>query len=110
MLKRSYRLRKDRDFQKLYRNGRRYTTPHFVVYYLASRFENTQVGFVVSKKVAKNAVVRNKLRRRASAVIEGYYPKISKPMHIIVLIMVLVSHFILMGIVGTTQPVANTLS
>ena len=86
MLKRSYRLRKDRDFQKLYRNGRRYTTPHFVVYYLASRFENTQVGFVVSKKVAKNAVVRNKLRRRASAVIEGYYPKISKPMHIIVLI------------------------
>ena len=86
MLKRSYRLRKDRDFQKLYRTGRRYTTTHFVIYYLPSKFEFTQVGFVVSKKVAKSAVIRNKLRRRASAFIEENYPRINKPQQVIVLI------------------------
>lgn len=86
MLKRSYRLRKDRDFQKLYRTGRRYTTDHFVIYYLPSSFEYTQVGFVVSKKVSKSAVVRNKLRRRATAIIEEYYPNFSQTLTIIVLI------------------------
>ena len=86
MLKRSYRLRKDRDFQKLYRTGRRYTTNHFVIYYLPSKFEFTQVGFVVSKKVSKSAVVRNKLRRRATAVIEEYYNELRPPKQIIVLI------------------------
>lgn len=86
MLKRSYRLRKDRDFQKLYKSGQRYSTSNFTLHYLASKLEYSKVGFVVSKKVSKSAVIRNKLRRRSSAVVESIYPSLKQPYDIIVLI------------------------
>lgn len=86
MLKRAYRLRKDRDFQRIYRKGQRRSTPNFTLYYQPSRFDSSQVGFVVSKKVSKSAVVRNSLRRRASAIVETHFKSIQKPFQIIVLI------------------------
>jgi ribonuclease P protein component len=57
-----------------------------VIYYLPSRFEFTQAGFVVSKKVSKSAVLRNRLRRRVSAIIEENYHQLTPPMQIIILI------------------------
>ncbi len=86
MLKRSFRLRKNSDFQRLYKTGRRFSTPNLALYYLPSNLEYSQVGFVVSKKVSKSAVVRNNLRRRASAIIEQQYHKIYQPFKMIILI------------------------
>ncbi len=86
MLKRTHRLRKNSDFQRLYKTGRRFATPNLAIYYLPSHMDYSQVGFVVSKKVSKSAVVRNSLRRRASAVTEELYPKLIKPTKIVILI------------------------
>lgn len=86
MLKRSYRLRKDRDFQKLYKSGQRHSSPNFTLYYLASKLEYSRVGFVVSKKVSKSAVVRNKLRRRTTAVLESVYSDLVQSFDMIILI------------------------
>lgn len=86
MLKRAYRLRKDRDFQKIYRKGQRRTSPNFTLYYLPTKFAVTQVGFVVSKKVSKSAVVRNRLRRRATAIVEELYAHIQPSKQVIILI------------------------
>ncbi len=86
MLARTYRLRKNSDFQRLYRTAKRFATPNLVLYYTPSHLKYSQVGFVVSKKVSKSAVVRNTLRRRASGVVEEMFANIKEPVKMIVLI------------------------
>jgi ribonuclease P protein component len=75
MLPRSARLRRDRDFQIVYRARRSWATPNLVLYV---RFHSppspdrgeprrqvpVRVGFVISKKTAKRAHDRNRLKRR----------------------------------------------
>jgi len=53
---------------------------------MPSNFDYSQVGFVVSKKVSKSAVIRNSLRRRTSAIVESIYPNIKHPTKLIILI------------------------
>lgn len=86
MLARTYRLRKNSDFQRLYKSGKRFATANLAFYYLPSNMEYSQIGFVVSKKVAKSAVVRNTLRRRISAIVEENYKNIKSPIKAIILI------------------------
>jgi len=86
VLKRTNRLRKNSDFQRLYKSGKRFSTPNLALYYMPSNFDYSQVGFVVSKKVSKSAVVRNSLRRRTSAIVESIYPNIKHPTKLIILI------------------------
>jgi len=86
MLARTYRLRKNSDFQRLYKTAKRFATPNLVLYYMPSSLDYSQIGFVVSKKVSKSAVRRNSLRRRASGIVEELYKDIKKPQKIIVLI------------------------
>jgi len=62
-LPRHFRLRKRAEFELCYKNGRKYHTPHFLVFVLSA--EDRQIprlGLSVSKKVG-NAVVRNRLKR-----------------------------------------------
>lgn len=86
MLARKYRLRKNSDFQRLYKNGKRLVSHDFVLYYSPSRMDYSQLGFVVSKKVSKSAVVRNTLRRRLTAVVEENISTLERPLKAIVLI------------------------
>ncbi len=53
---------------------------------MPSQLEHSQIGFVVSKKVSKSAVVRNTLRRRTSGVVEEIFKDINSPMKMIILI------------------------
>ena len=53
---------------------------------MPSHLKYSQIGFVVSKKVSKSAVVRNTLRRRSSAIVEEMYKDIKQPYKMIVLI------------------------
>ena len=48
--------------------------------------EYSQIAFVVSKKVAKSAVIRNTLRRRVSAIVEQNFASIKYPVKAIILI------------------------
>ncbi len=62
------RLKNRSDFLKVAKNGRRWVTPAFVVQIL-NREANTpetlcRVGFTVTKKLDKRAVVRNRAKRR----------------------------------------------
>jgi ribonuclease P protein component len=70
MLPRGARLRKNRDFQAVYRARKSWATPHLVLYVRTrsvgapeSRFR-IRLGFVISTKVAKRSHVRNRLKRR----------------------------------------------
>lgn len=67
MLPRAARLRKSRDFQNVYRARRSWATPSLVLYVRARPAvgpARTRWGFVISKKIAKRAHDRNRLKRR----------------------------------------------
>ena len=57
------RLRKESEFKEVFRRGRRVDLG-FVVFYLSpNNLGHPRFGIVVSKKVSKKAVVRNRLKR-----------------------------------------------
>lgn len=86
MLARKYRLRKNSDFQRLYKHGKRFVGHDLVFYFAPSRMDYSQFGFVVSKKVSKSAVLRNTLRRRATAIVEENLQIFTTPIKAVVLV------------------------
>lgn len=65
MLKKKQRLSRS-EFTNLLKRGKRLHGDHFSLLYTPA--EETKCGLVVSKKIAKKAVERNKLRRKIYAV------------------------------------------
>ena len=55
-------LKKNRDFQNVYRKGKSYANKYFVMYVLANGSENNRIGISVSKKVG-NSVIRHHITR-----------------------------------------------
>lgn len=60
-MKRFNSIKKNSDFQKVYRNGKSYGNRYLVMYVLPSEQE-TRIGISVSKKVG-NSIVRHRLTR-----------------------------------------------
>jgi ribonuclease P protein component len=63
-MKKTVPLKKNRDFQKVYKNGRFYAGKYIVLYSLFNRFNINinRMGITASKKVGKS-VRRNKIKR-----------------------------------------------
>lgn len=55
-------LKKNRDFQNVYKNGKSYANRYLVMYILKNETEQNRVGISVSKKVG-NSVIRHHLTR-----------------------------------------------
>lgn len=72
-------LKKNKDFQIVYKNGRSYANKYLVMYVLENRTDNLRVGISVSKKVG-NSIVRHRLTRliresvrlNSDKVLKGY--------------------------------------
>ncbi len=62
MMKFSESLKKNRDFQNVYRKGKSYANRYLVMYVLNNKTERNRVGISVSKKVG-NSVIRHHLTR-----------------------------------------------
>jgi ribonuclease P protein component len=69
VLKREFRLRKKREFLELKEKGRKLSSPLFGLVYLKS--DESKFGWIVSKKISKKAVERNKIRRRLAEVVKN---------------------------------------
>ncbi len=68
------------DFTHILANGRRFNSPHLLLYVVKNTESRpiieTKLSFSASKKVCSNAVGRNKLRRRGYSVIGRNISKI----------------------------------
>ena len=67
MLPRASRLRRSRDFQAVYKRRQSWATARLVLYVrprMPREGEASRLGFVISKKIAKRAHDRNRLKRR----------------------------------------------
>lgn len=61
-MKYSESLKKNRDFQNVYRRGKSYANKYLVMYVLPNETEGNRIGISVSKKVG-NSVIRHHLTR-----------------------------------------------
>lgn len=61
-MKYSESLKKNRDFQNVYRRGKSYANRYLVMYVLENQTERNRLGISVSKKVG-NSVIRHHLTR-----------------------------------------------
>lgn len=73
-LERAHRLRKGSEFDTVYRKGTVVGGPLLVIRHLPNELGHARWGFAVGKRLAKQAVVRNRVRRRlreAARALEG---------------------------------------
>ncbi len=61
-MKYSESLKKNRDFQKVYRQGKSYANKYLVMYLIENQTDRNRLGISVSKKVG-NSVVRHRMTR-----------------------------------------------
>jgi len=69
MIARPYRLRTAADFNKTYQRGRSTNADSMYIKYYQSHHASSKVAVVVSKKVSKRAVTRNRSKRRVIEVV-----------------------------------------
>lgn len=62
-MKKSYRVKKEKDFQAIFSEGQSCANRKFVVYQLKKQQPHYRLGLSVSKKLG-NAVTRNRIKRR----------------------------------------------
>jgi len=69
MLAQKYRLVKQSDFDLVFKNGRKAFNRLFFVRFAPNSRENCRFGVVISNKISKKAVVRNRLKRQTREII-----------------------------------------
>ena len=61
-MKHSESLKKNMDFQNVYKNGKSYANKYLVMYILENQMNSNRIGISVSKKVG-NSVIRHRITR-----------------------------------------------
>jgi len=63
MLKREFRIRKQKDFKNIYDNGVYCSERFLAIKFIKNKELFSRFGFIVSKKISKKAVERNRVKR-----------------------------------------------
>ena len=69
-MQKKFRLRKTSDFGKTFKEGKRLSSPHFVLYIRENDLPHSRLGVAVSKSYLKLATRRNKIKRIAKNLFE----------------------------------------
>ena len=85
MLPKQNRLHKETEIKRLVKSGKTFFLPQLVVKYLGNKEDIVKFGFVVSTKVDKRAVVRNKLLRHLREASRSLVPKLKPGYSILVI-------------------------
>lgn len=80
----SERIRKQKDFFHLYKEGKRFRGKYFTLIYLSSASSVSRMAVVVSKKVG-NAVKRNKIKRWMRTLFRRNKSLLNHPMDIVII-------------------------
>ncbi|MSS20033.1 ribonuclease P protein component [Pseudoramibacter porci] len=77
-------LKNSKNFDRVFHHGQRFGNRHFQFYYLKNRKSTNRLGIIVSKKVSKRAVVRNKVKRRIRASYQNELEQIQQGYDLII--------------------------
>ena len=69
-MKKNFRVKREKDFKAIFKEGTSFANRKFVVYQLENQKNHFRVGLSVSKKLG-NAVARNQIKRRIRHIIQN---------------------------------------
>ena len=78
MLPKRNRLKKKKDFEKVFKNGKGFREDFLILKIVSNNLKNTRFGFIVSRKVSKKATQRNKIKRRLRELVKLKMPEMKK--------------------------------
>ncbi len=86
MLVKKFRLTKDKDFKKVFKLGKSFSSRMFKVKTSINGFKFNRYGIVISTKVSKKAVVRNKLKRQIRTIIKNFDKEINNGVDLVIIV------------------------
>jgi ribonuclease P protein component len=86
MLAKENRLRKTKDFEKVFKKGKAYKEDFLFIKIIENDLEESRFGFVVSKKFSKKALDRNKIKRQLRGLIKLKLSNVKKGLDVIILV------------------------
>lgn len=92
MIARDFRLRRASDFARVYKYGRSFGAKDLYIKSTKTNYDFSRVAVVVSKKVSKKAVVRNKIKRQNIELLRKDWGKLKPGYNIVVTIKQDISH------------------
>jgi len=84
MLKSQQRLRHNRDFTRVFKQGKRHSFGGVLLSYGSNNLTYSRIGFVISKKYSPSAVRRNWQRRILQSAVYSLYPRIKPGFDIVI--------------------------
>lgn len=85
MLAKKYRLLKKKDFENVFEKGKFINDKFLYFKIIQNNQENSRFGIIVSKKITKKAVNRNKIKKRIRSIIKKNIPFIKKGIDLIII-------------------------
>jgi len=86
MLVKQLRLVKEKDFKRIFKLGKSFYSKIFRIKILANELDSNRYGIVISTKVSKKAVERNKLKRQVRASLKEFNRKLIKGFDLVVIV------------------------
>ena len=83
MLSGKHRLKKKNDFGLVFKKGKGFKKDFLLLKVIKNRLRETRFGFIVSSKVSKKAVVRNRIKRKLRGAVEKNLNKIEKGIDVV---------------------------
>jgi ribonuclease P protein component len=85
MLPTTHRLHKQTEIKSLIQTGQTFFLPEFIFKFAKNQEPATKIGFVVSTKVDKSAVTRNKLQRQMREAINSFLDDIKPGFSVLII-------------------------
>ena len=85
MLAKINRIKKKKDFETIFKNSKSFKNNLFIFKIMKNNLGLNRFGFVVSQKVSKKAVIRNKVKRRLSEIIKAEEKNIKSGIDLIII-------------------------
>ncbi len=85
MLARENRLKRKKDFEQVFKKGKSFREDFLVLKIRRSEIGETRFGFIISKKVSKKAVSRNKIKRMLSEAVRLKIDRLKRDADIILI-------------------------
>ena len=83
-MKKSFRVKKEKDFSAIFKKGKSFSNRKFVIYRLENNEQHFRVGLSVSKKLG-NAVMRNQIKRRIRHILIQHKSQLVEPVDFVVI-------------------------
>lgn len=90
MLEKKNRICLDKEFDRVFKTGQSFYGKVLGIKIADNKLESTRFGLMVSLKVSKKAVVRNKIKRQIRAIISKNLDSIKKGKDVVILVFPLI--------------------